>query len=353
MAKNNAKLYDVNLLISAGINPKTGLPYKYGKSNSSLFPDMKKLFRIKDEQSAVNRYKWSNSRLSLTSSEIERFFYYKFSLAFFRLEGKFYLMPYALDGGIDFYARENVIHPIPFADDTSESTKKQKELLSQIKLTVIKDEDDAVLADKDFSAVIIKDYTPQSNIQSGIPRATLQDSLIDFESQILPYMRTAMVNATGVQGVRASDSDEADDIIEASNSVNQAALNGTPWIPIVTKIDKSPLNNFSSFQAQNYLQALQGVDNLRESFYGTADKGVYTKAEHTNDSENEKDGFSSSPLLDGLMIRRHACDLINKIWNIGISVDINESASNQFADETMKGGNEDEPAKENEPTDIS
>jgi hypothetical protein len=30
MGKNNAKLYDPNMLIQAGIDPKTGLPLKFG-----------------------------------------------------------------------------------------------------------------------------------------------------------------------------------------------------------------------------------------------------------------------------------------------------------------------------------
>lgn len=349
MAKNNAKLTDVNLLISAGINPKTGLPYKFGKDRSSLYPDMKKLFRIKDEQSAVSRYLWKKTHLTITSPEIERFFYYKYCLAFFNLEGKFYLMPFALEGGLDFYARENTIHPVPFAEDDSEGVKAQKALLAQVKLIVIKTVDDALLADPKTSAVIIRDYTPQNNIQRAIPRATLQDSLLDFEAQIIPYMRTAIINSTGVQGVKASDSDEAEDILEASESVNQSALNGNPWIPITQKLDRTPLTMTGNFMAQNYLMAIQGIDNLRESFYGTAEKGIYTKAEHTNDSENEMDSPLTSPLIDGLNIRQNACNIINAIWHLGISVEVNKQSNSVGIEE---GGKEDVTDPQKQPKNI-
>lgn len=353
MAKNNAKLIDLSTLVQAGIDPKTGLPLKYSKNKDDLYPNMRKLFRVKDETEAVNRYVWENTHLSLTSSEVERFEYYNFSLAFFRLEGVFYLMPYALEGGLDFYARENTIHPVPYADDNSEGTKRQKELLSKVKLAVIKDIDSALLADKDKSAVIIRDYTPQFNIQKGIPRATLQDSIIDFESQLIPFMQTAIINSTGVQGVKANDSDEASNILEASNSVRKAALEGNPWIPILQKMDRSALTNSGSFMAENYLMAIQGIDNLRQSFYGIANKGLYTKSQHTNTEENQMDQQRTYPLLDGLKLRQHACDLINAIWNIGISVKINDEVTSPIIGEGMKGGSQNEPTSQEQSEDLS
>lgn len=352
MAKNNnAKLVDVNLLISAGINPKTGLPYKFGKK-SELYNNIKKLIRIKDEQSAVNRYGWDGTHLSISSPMLERFLFYRFALAFFPLEGRFYAMPYDLEGGLDFYGRENDVHPIPFAEDNSPAIQRQRELLSTVKLHVIKDVDDPIL-DPDRSCVIIRDYTPQLNIQNGLPRATLQDGIIDFEAALIPYMRTAIMNSVGVQGVQVADSDEANDIIEASNSVDEAALRGNPWIPVLKKLELNSLNGIS-FNASNYLMAMQGIDNLRESFYGLSNKGLYTKAEHTNDSENEMDSPTSSPLIDGLKQRQRACDIINKIWGLGISVKINEGIDNSpMVGEGIKEGQENEPSKADKSEDIS
>lgn len=353
MAKNNAKLYDLATIISAGIDPSTGLPIKFSR-DENLYSNMRMLFRIKDEQSAVNRYEWENTHLSISSGMFERFLYYKWNLAFFALEDSFYVMPFALDGGLDFYARENDIHPIPFAEDTSENTKRQKALLSTIKLHVVKSVEEAKTADKKTSAVIIRDYTPQFNIQKGLPRATIQDGIIGFEASLIPYMRTAVINSTGVQGVQVADSDEADNVREASNAVNKAALNGDPWIPILKKLELHQLNGIN-FNASSYLMALQGIDNLRESFYGTSQKGLYTKAEHTNDSENTMDAPTTSPLIDGLLNRQHACDLINAIWNLGISVKIKEGIDNSpmVGEGIKEGGKEDESNQSNQSEDLS
>ena len=48
-------LYDPSVLIQAGINPKTGLPMKFG-GKPACKEDIKKFLRLVDEQDAVNRF---------------------------------------------------------------------------------------------------------------------------------------------------------------------------------------------------------------------------------------------------------------------------------------------------------
>lgn len=51
-----AKLPDLTTLYQAGIDPKTGLPLKFGGQKCMLKEDLKKFLRLVDEQDAVNRY---------------------------------------------------------------------------------------------------------------------------------------------------------------------------------------------------------------------------------------------------------------------------------------------------------
>lgn len=357
---NNAKLFDPSLIINAGINPKNGLPIKFGNGDSALRDNIRKTLRIKDEQTAINRYTWYNTGLDISSQEIERFLYFKYKLAFFFLEGKFYLMPYALNGGIDFYGRENYINPVPFNDSNSEATKKQKELLSNIRLKVAKGvmlPEEETEEDFYHSAVIIKDYTPQMSITDGIPRQVLQEPIIDLESRVLPYMRTAMRNATGVIGVKANDEGEYDDILEGARSVDQAALKGEPWIPLMQKIDKQEITMQAGGKNEDYLMAMQGIDNFREGLYGINTGGLFRKKAHTNDTENAMNSAIDFPLVDGLKLRQDACAIINSIWGIGIWCEISESAldvdynGDGLSDDSgqngagtdSKGGNNNEP----------
>ena len=72
-----AVMKDLNLLVQAGINPKTGLPIKLSGSKCTLKEDLKKFLRLVDEQDAVNRYVWYNLPANITSQELERMLYYK------------------------------------------------------------------------------------------------------------------------------------------------------------------------------------------------------------------------------------------------------------------------------------
>lgn len=117
-----------------------------GKANNSkkgrkpltnLKPQLKRNIRITDEQQAVNRYLWTGLPTNITSQELERFLYYKGQVALFFEEGsrKFYIMPYALDGTLDFYGRENRIHPVPLNEDGAD--QKVVKYLSTIKRDVV------------------------------------------------------------------------------------------------------------------------------------------------------------------------------------------------------------------------
>ena len=67
-----ANLPDIETLWQAGINPKTGLPLKFGAgSKAVLKEDLKKFLRLIDEQDAVNRYVWYNLPANITSQELE------------------------------------------------------------------------------------------------------------------------------------------------------------------------------------------------------------------------------------------------------------------------------------------
>lgn len=344
MAKNNAKLPDLNTLIQAGINPRTGLPYKM-VSSAPLKDEIRKNLRIKDEQTAVNRYEWGSIPFELSSSEIERFIYYFGTLVAFELEGVYYLMPYALDGTIDFYGRFNRVHPVPFS--TGNDAKKQAQLLSTIKLDIVKSKDSSFT---DSPGVIINDYTPQRS-DSIFPRALLIDSVLDMEATMLPYMKTALMNSTGIVGVVVNDSDENDDVEEASNSIDSHAIAQKPWIPLLRRLDRQDLTSSGVGKAEDFAMAMQTVENFRLSLYGLDNSGLFTKKEHTNDSEVALNATADFPLQDGLLQRRHFCDIFNKVFGTDLSVKISKSASqprneNPLHADSESGGETDESDKE-------
>lgn len=368
MANNRPKgpyMCDPNMWDRAGIDPKTGLPSRAMDADFRVKRDIRAQLRVKDEQDAVNRYAWGNIPLDLSSQEIEKMLYHKQNLIFFYMEslGKFFIMPYAFDSGLDFYGRAQYVHPVPYASGSAVSDKKaldvQAEYLRSIKLKVIYD----VVLEEDFfdeegnfdadkakelvtgSCVIIRDYTPQFN-EDGLPRVQLQETLLDVMSDCIPFSRTALLNSTGVCGVGTNSADEDAAVYGFSNTINNAALAGKKLIPIhkTSGIDLQELTGGETAKAEEFLQAMQGYNNYRLSLYGLDNNGLYDKKAYVNELQSGVSNVGLS-LQDGLTQRQHACNIINSIWGVWLTCDISETVSgmdrnadgDSYQDEDMSG----------------
>lgn len=356
MATKNSGPYMPNLeaLLAAGIDPKTGLPVKVTSGTKcTLKNDIKKIVRIIDEQDAVNRYKWYNLPCNLSSQEVERLLYYKGQLCFFYFKDldEFYFMPYALDGTIDFYGRFNTIHPVPITggDEDKDKVKRktaQEELLSQIKLKCIYAPitfaDEVNYDVMTSSAVLLHDYTKQQS-QTIIPRQQVNDPLVETIAAMIPYARTAAMLSTGVKGVRVNDSAEAEDVMVGSNTIDVAAQTGNPWVPLLGKLDYQELNGGVAYKPTDFMQLMQSLDNFRLSTYGIDNGGLFEKKSQILESENSVNASNTAvALTDGLAIRQNFCNIVNSIWHLGIWCDITETAA-------MRDDNGDGRIDENDP----
>ena len=319
-----AKLPDIGTLFQAGIDPKTGLPLKFGGScKAKLKEDVKKFLRLIDEQDAVNRYVWYNLPANITSQELERMLYYKGQLCFFYdkdLE-EFYFMPYALDGTIDFYGRFNTIHPVPMTSGTNDKANKaQAQYLAEKRLKCVYGIklDDLTPEDMTESAVLLHDYSKQLS-QTIIPRVSVNEPILDAMSECVPYMRTSLLLSTGVKGVRVQDADQAASVFDGSKSVEAAALTGEAFVPIVGSIEFQELTDGQVAKSEEYMLAMQSLDNLRLSGYGIDNGGLFEKKAHELQTEADINGGPVGLVLqDGLSIRQNFCNIVNSIWGIGI-----------------------------------
>ena len=317
--------------MAAGIDPKTGLPKKLEGAGAPIKQNIKALLRVLDEQNAVTRYTWYNLPCDITSQELERMLYYKGQLCMFYFEplDKFFFMPYALDGTIDFYGRFNRVHPVPMAEGQTDIEKeqfsKQRDLLSTIKLDVLYDIP-LEPVDPYNTCVLLHDYTKQMS-QTVISRQIVNDPILDVMADCFPLMRTALFNSTGVQGLRVNSQDEQSNVTAANQAIDKAALNGQRYIPVLGQLDFQDLAGGEVAKSEEFLLAMQSLDNFRLSLYGLDNGGLFQKKSHMLEAEqNMNAAHAKSPLDDGLMIRQHMCDIANAIWGVGMSVEISESA---------------------------
>ena len=314
-------IFDIDTLIQAGINPKTGLPMKFGGKRCSTKEDIKRAIRKNDEQIFVNRYTWYNLPMNLTGAELERMLYYKGQLAFFYLKDldEFYFMPYALDGTIDFYGRYNTIHPVPMTSGTDDKAgKAQAEYLSNIKLNCvygIKLPEELKEEDLTNSAVLLHDYSKQLS-QTVIPTQQINDPIIDLEAECMPYLRTALLMSTGVKGVRVADADQADSVKEGSRSMIDAATHAEPYVPITGSIEFQELTDGNVAKSQEFLMSMQSIDNFRLGLHGVQNGGLFEKSQYVNNSQTDMNyagGDIGLTLQDGLNIRQNFCNIVNSL----------------------------------------
>lgn len=323
---------DLDTVLQAGIDPRTGLPIKLGSIPSRTKEDIKRVLNVIDEQDAVNRYKWTNLPSNLTSQELERMLYYKGQLCFFYYEAldQFYFMPYALDGTIDFYGRFNSVHPVPMANGTDQD-KKQAEVLANIKLKCVYSEliymDELTLDTWNNSCVLLHDYTKQLS-QTIIPRQIVNSSIIDVMAEMIPYMRTNLLLGSGVKGMRVQDQDEACNVKDASSGIKTAALNGEGYIPIVGTLEFQDLAQGGVTKSEEYMLAMQSLDNFRLSTYGIDNGGLFEKkAQELNAEAQINGGPIGLVMQDGLSIRQNFCNIVNSIWGLNMWCEPSETIS--------------------------
>lgn len=320
-----ANLPDIKTLFQAGIDPKTGLPIRFGGGCKALLKEnVKKFLRLVDEQDAVNRYVWYNLPTNISSQELERMLYYKGQLCFFydkNLE-EFYFMPYALDGTIDFYGRYNTIHPVPMTSGTDDKgSKAQAQYLAALKLKCVygmKLPEELKEEDFNESTVLLHDYTKQL-AQTIIPRVSVNEPILDVMSECIPFMRTSLLASTGVKGVRVNDADQAESVADGNRGLENGALTGNPFVPVIGNVDFQELTNGQLAKSEEYMLAMQSLDNLRLSGYGIDNGGLFEKKAHELQTEADINGGPVGLVMqDGLSIRQNFCNIVNSIWNLGI-----------------------------------
>lgn len=336
MAKNNAAFYDPTMLIQAGINPKTGLPIKMDNSAPCITKgDIKKQLRIVDEQDAVNRYMWYNLPEGLNGRLMERILYYRGQAMLFKLKDKFYFLPYALDGTIDVYGRFTGVTPLPFNGTANDGGKGEKPWIQGLTFNPVYDvqlpedfigkSNEELMHFLDTSCVLFKDYTEQIS-QTNISRQILNDPILDIMAECFPFMRTALINSTGVQGMRVNTESEAANVYAANNAITKAALEGRSKVPVVGNVDFQELTGGNVAKAEEFLLAMQSLDNYRLSLYGLDNGGLFQKKSHMLQAEQEMNSGNVGLVMnDGLTYRQQMATIANSIWGTSMWCEVSET----------------------------
>ena len=334
---NNAKLPNIKDLIAAGIDPKTGLPIKMASNDEILKANTLATLTVLDRQQALNRYTWYNLPAGLTGELMERVLYYRGQGMFFYNDalGKFFFLPYALSApekssGIDCYGRYTGVTPVQMgASAAFDNEGKLKEMpFNGLTYTPLYEVNVETPTEDQFmrGCVLLRDYSWGWS-ETVIPREALQRPILDVMANCIPYLNTALMGSTGVAAIRVNSESELPNVEDASKAVQHAALTGKKWIGVVGSPDFQDLSTNSTGQAQEFLLALQSLDNFRLGLYGIQNGGIFDKNSYKNVTDSAM-GAANIALAakDGLTLRQNFCNIVNSNWPLGIWCEITESA---------------------------
>ena len=354
-----ARLPDINTLIATGMlaadkKAVCDMP----KWTDDFYAATKIQLRIMDEQDAVGRYKWYNLPPGIDANTLERVLYYRYQGALIYVEelDKFYFLPYCLKGEIDEYGRYLNIGPLPFFGkselEAADKSGKYAWLTSMVRKPIydIVLPEDLTAEHITEGAVLLCDYSKQIS-QTAIPRQQLSEAIISAMAECMPFMRTALINSTGIEGMRVDNEDDQSNVRMQSAIMQKAALDGDKWIPIVGRQEFQQLTNGPTAKAEEFLLAMQAMDNYRLSTHGLSNGGLFLKRAHMLEGEQEMQNSSTSHvLIDGLERRLEFCDIANSVFGTQMYVEITEDPAlmqmQQVMPETDTKENEEEEGEE-------
>lgn len=335
-SKNLPKMYDLDMWTAIGMDPFTGLPLKADLGCGGNKGAIKAEIMKNDKQIALNRYKWSGLPEGLTPEIIESVLYErgKGMLFFNENDKKFYFLPCVMQApsntiGLDCYGRPIAVSPVPLVGGTDAEGKPRPWIPGFIKYPIYEPHLDFITPeDYTDKCILLYDYSHGVNELDIVPMKQLQQGIIDIMAECIPYAQTALINGTGISGLKISADDELEIVNNANAQVKDAALKGNRYIPLHSKsgVDFQELAGGQLAKVEEFLLAMQSFDNFRLGQYGIGEGAVFTKKAHMLESEQNMNQGNVGLIYDtGLLLRQYACLCAFSLWGLSMWCEANET----------------------------
>lgn len=241
---------------------------------------------LKDREltEAVTRYRWSLLPKGVDAQILERILYYKGQGCLFYLKAtdKFYFLPFTYNGSIDCYGRYNSVTPLPFhgAVDVKDKDGKLVPFIPGLELEPIYSLDDLpddYTPDNFEGKCIILHDRPIGINQKIIPREQLNDVWNQMMSECPAMGRTNLLRNSGVSAWRVGNEDDQGEVESACDSLTYNALNGRPFMGVISQIEMQDLTSGGRVDAEQFYQVMQSLDSIRLMGFGMKSNGMFDK----------------------------------------------------------------------------
>lgn len=271
-------------------------------------------------------YEWDNLPSGLESWQLELMLYYRGSFACFKINDKFFMLPYVKRGdGITPNGMPSKIHPIPF---NGKSEVGGTELFStDYELGV----DNEGIETEDPTAVICFDKIPCSQWGDLPSRAYLNSILIDEICEVFARIHLNIVVSNKKLYVECKD--------EKQRAVLQKEIEAqfgsdSPVIVVTQMENIGSSQSTNDYYADSLFNAIKNYDGIRCVFNGISSKGFGTdKKERLTagellGNESEYQHF----LQNGLLMRQTFCKHINEKFGLNVSVKVSSEPTEDTTD---------------------
>lgn len=305
-------------------------PIKLHNPDRSIYME---LWQNYDMQQCCARYRWKNLPNGLLGWQLERMLYYRGSIAAFRVDDKFYALPYVIQGNINLYGMPTKIRPMayngkPLEKDSEDKYNSSEEYAFKVEgsnqafdlpVDLLGDETDK------YSAVILYDTVP-TFVGGGAPAMYNRSRLIIKEmADVLARININIVVSNKKILLHIKDAKQAKVIQE---ELRIAFGSDCPFGVLTSEFDVNSVQSTSDYNADDMFNALKNYDAIRCFMAGINSRGFGTeKQERLITGELNGDIERVELISDqGLELRKIWAELCNKKFGTNIEVELRSDA---------------------------
>lgn len=316
MARRITKLYQKDQLINAGvIGDKDYLGISLYTTDMTMLAEY---MRDIDCQQYMQRYKWKGLPKNIPAWRLEQMMYFRGSVALFKVGKDFFMLPYAMDGGINLIGLPNSITPVTF--NGQKPTEDGKAFFGSKKLAITNTGE----FDPEAEAVILYDKYTNIVMPTGVvSRAAMSLPIIHEICNRFAYLGINLRNSQGKYVILCKDEKTAKVVDQQLNEMFNSTKN---YALIRTMFEVQVINNQVDFMEQQIWEDIASWNSLRLEGIGVEHNGLFNKKERQINGElSGVKNQTNAILLNGLKARQDFIEQAKLIF--GNDPDFNE----QFA----------------------
>lgn len=300
------------------------------------------LWQNYDMQQCCARYKWKNLPNGLLGWQIERMLYYRGSVAGFKVNDQFYVLPYVIQGNINIYGMPTRIKPMAYngkplekngdgkyeSDENAAFMHQENQQAFDLPVDLLGDERD------EYSAVILYDCVP-TFVGGGAPAMYNRQRLIIKEmADCLARININIVISNKKILLHIKDAKQA---AVVQKELKIAFGSDCPFGVLTSEFDVNSVQSTSDYNADDLFNALKNYDAIRCFMAGINSRGFGTeKQERLITGELNGDLERVGLIADqGLELRKIWADLCNRKFGTNIQVELR---SDSFENQTDGNG---------------